>query len=287
MLPILLTGCANAYDAGADTSVTTNTVADTSAVAEKTAEAVLNTAVTQTSDTLSSASQTESEPHADCIEFAADEPADVFTMPYDFDFSDDIRMNYVYMPDRFDNYQKWYIGEIGENTSDYNGNHVDENIMVLKKWHEPEQIPAGSSVPSVHFGNSQLTDYSVSFDFLGEYLHMSIYSESLITDGVPDSTDMQYQPFWFGLSSTKGLAFNTMYGRGAYWYNNHIRFDSEVWNSAELKLNGNSLHLIFNGEDMGEIYEFEEKPQGSVAFDFGRSGGMIKNIRFSPDLSDN
>ncbi len=44
----------------------------------------------------------------------------------------------------------------------------------------------------------------------------------------------------------------------------------------------NSLHLIFNGEDIGEIYEFDGTQCGSAGLR-GGNGCMFKNIRLTPE----
>lgn len=58
------------------------------------------------------------------------------------------------------------------------------------------------------------------------------------------------------------------------------KFDANVWNHIELELQEKELHLIFNGEDKGKIWTYENNPSGTVRFCAG-TGTMIKDISIS------
>lgn len=234
----------------------------------------------------------ETEEEHDYIEFAVRLPEENPDLPYTVDFESDSWTDFFSA--NYQNTFKWYVEEIGEPTFDSAGNPVDEKIVVLKQKRlgEFEPIPPGANGPMLYFGNTEMRDYSFSFDFLsnGTYLKFESYSQSLITDWWyhEDAPEPETQPFWWLLSGAEGLECRTVFGKGSFYYETADGdvllkgIDTSVWNNIELRPVENSLHLLFNGEDLGEVYEFEGERVGYAAFSGARGGCMFKNIRFLP-----
>lgn len=234
----------------------------------------------------------ETEEEHDYIEFATGFPKENPDLPYTVDFESDSWTDFFSA--NYQNTFKWYVEEIGEPTFDSAGNPVDEKTVVLKQKRlgELEPIPPGANGPMLYFGNTEMRDYSFSFDFLsnGTYLKFESYSQSLITDWWyhEDAPEPETQPFWWLLSGAEGLECRTVFGKGSFYYETADGdvllkgIDTSVWNNIELRPVENSLHLLFNGEDLGEVYEFEGERVGYAAFSGARGGCMFKNIRFLP-----
>lgn len=246
-----------------------------------------------TSGTPESAKPAEPEKEHDYIEFAASFPEENPDLPYTVDFESSGWAVFAHRLFQH-SFRKFYFEEIGEPTFDSAGNPVDEKKVVLKQKRlgEFEPIPPGANGPSIYFGNSEMRDYSFSFDFLlnDDVLQFEIYSQSLITDWWyhENAPEPETQPFWWLLSGTEGLECSTAFGKGSFYYETADGdvllkgIDTSVWNHIELTPIGSSLHLLFNGEDLGEIYEFEGERIGSAAFSGAGGGCMFKNIRFLP-----
>lgn len=234
----------------------------------------------------------ETEEEHDYIEFAVRLPEENPDLPYTVDFESDSWTDFFSA--NYQNTFKWYVEEIGEPTFDSAGNPVDEKTVVLKQKRlgEFEPIPPGANGPMLYFGNTEMRDYSFSFDFLsnGTYLKFESYSQSLITDWWyhEDAPEPETQPFWWLLSGAEGLECRTVFGKGSFYCETADGdvllkgIDTSVWNNIELRPVENSLHLLFNGEDLGEVYEFEGERVGYAAFSGARGGCMFKNIRFLP-----
>ncbi len=247
----------------------------------------------EASESTEEANPVEPEEEHDYIEFAVHLPEENPDLPYTVDFESGGWADYAHRLFQH-SFRKFYFEEIGEPTFDSAGTPVDEKTVVLKQkaLGEFESIPPGANGPMLYLGNSEMRDYSFSFDVLldGSALKFESYSQSLITDWWyhENAPEPETQPFWWLLSGTEGLECSTAFGKGSFYYETADGdvllkgIDTSVWNHIELTPIGSSLHLLFNGEDLGEIYEFEGERIGSAAFSGGRGGCMFKNIRLMP-----
>lgn len=256
-------------------------------------EAQITSGVSEsTQRTSESTEPAEPEKEHDYIEFAASFPEENPDLPYTVDFESGGWTDFF--STNYQNTFKWYVEEISEPTFDSAGNPVDEKTVVLKQkaLGAFEPIPPGANGPMLYLGNSEMRDYSFSFDVLldGSALKFESYSQSLLVDWRPEENNpkTRTQPFWWLLSGTEGLECSTVFGKGSFYYETEDGdvllkgIDTSVWNNIELRPIENSLHLLFNGEDLGEIYEFEGERVGYAAFSGARGGCMFKNIRLLP-----
>lgn len=246
----------------------------------------------EASESTKEANPIELEEEHDYIEFAVRFSEENPDLPYTVDFESGGWTDFF--STNYQNTFKWYVEEIGEPTFDSAGNPVNEKTVVLKQkaLGEFEPIPPGANGPMLYFGNTEMRDYSFSFDFLskGTYLKFESYSQSLLADWRPEENnpETRTQPFWWLLSGAEGLECRTVFGKGSFYYETADGdvllkgIDTSVWNNIELRPVGNSLHLLFNGEDLGEIYDFEGERVGYAAFSGARGGCMFKNIRLVP-----
>lgn len=246
-------------------------------------------------ETAESSTPVEEEEH-DYIVFSNHSPEENPDLPYTVDFESSGWTDYACRLLQH-SFCEWYFEEIGEPTFDHVGNPVDEKTVVIKqkKLGDREPIPPGANSPSINFGNSELKDYSFSFDVLlnDSMLKFRVYDQSLFTDRESESEDptRHTQPFWWCLSE-EGLFVDGVFGKGSHFFETADGevllkgFDTGVWNNIELRPAGNSLHLLFNGEDLGEIYFFEGERVGAAGLSGARGGCMFKNIRLLP-LSGN
>ena len=183
---------------------------------------------------------------------------------------------------------KWYVEPIGKDTYSFDGSKVAAETLVLKNVSvasSAAEVTATSAAPSLYIGNSELRDYTFSFDFLladSSMIEFSVYDESLYTDWKCDES----QPFWFQLDYD-GLVFATAFGKGTYRYEtlnseSHIYdFNPYEWNNIKITAVENDLHLYFNNRDVGIIHEFDDDNfKGGVRID-GGNGCMFKNIIFA------
>lgn len=183
---------------------------------------------------------------------------------------------------------KWYVEPIGKDTYSFDGSKVDAGTLVLKNVSvasSAAEVAATSGGPSLYIGNSELRDYTFSFDFLladSSMIEFSVYDESLNTDWKYDES----QPFWFQLDYD-GLVFATAFGKGTYRYETLnsespiYDFNPYEWNSIKITAVGNDLRLYFNNQDIGIIHKFDDF-KGGVRID-GGNGCMFKNIIFAED----
>lgn len=163
----------------------------------------------------------------------------------------------------------WKAEPIGRKTANYMRNPVDENEIALKADYGFPVPPDADS--AVYLGEEDMSDYSLSFDFLmgdSGSISFSVYFESdfkasfiLWSDGrlsqppagsIAESEikDEDGGPFISG-------------------------FDTDLWNSIEIKPVNSKLVLTFNKKEVGEIYDLGDNPHRGR---FSLGGGMFKNV---------
>ena len=223
------------------------------------------------------------------LEFRTEPKAGSLELPGEIDLSKEDWIGAAYDTVKND-YRKWMVASVGTETKNYMGETVAESVQVMKSF-VPElangEIPDGLSPVSLRIGNSDWKDYSFSFDFLaGDAggLSFAVFQESSKTGWDYKKTgELYYIPFYFSIGKY-GLSLGT----GDFpvgWdvkdedgKNVLGKYDSNVWNSVKLTLDEKELHLIFNGEDLGVIWTYENEPHGSVGFG-AADGVMIKDIK--------
>ena len=138
------------------------------------------------------------------------------------------------------------------------------------------------------------TDYTFSFDFYlggeaGEtrWAGFSAYTASgsceIINNG--ETVRNASMPFWFTLSRDNGLMYHQASESSIRYMDTKngviILPARDTWHNVVLELHDLSLHLIFDGEDKGEIVRYKEKPCGGIAL-YGSNRITYKNISIVP-----
>jgi hypothetical protein len=224
------------------------------------------------------------------LELGTGPSGETYELPYYADLSVNKRLEASYTPYPF---YTWYVKETTKDTYEYNRNSVPAGTPVLLLDYSDGDYPPDSS-PVLKIGCESWTDYTFSFDFYlggeaGEtrFAGFSAYTASgqceIISNGeVIRSADM---PFWFTLSRENGLMYHQASEQSIRYMdlNNGavILPGRDVWHHTVLELRDLSLHLIFDGEDRGEIVRYKEKPYGGIAL-YGSNKITYKNISIVP-----
>ncbi len=248
---------------------------------------------------LASCSQPADEP----LVFNTEPPEGTIDLPYYVDLTDKKWLEAAYEPHP---YKKWYVKETTRDTYDCNGNIVPVGTPVLLlKFNGKDDDTGNTDVPPgastwLNIGGRDWTDYKFSFDFYlgGEkeeerYISFSAYNAvnggaDIINNGEYVARSVHHH-FEFELSRSDGLVNSSVLsGRIRYMdMKDGLRVlpELDVWHSVTLELRGLSLYMIHDGEDLGDIVRYAEKPCGGITLD-GSSNICYKNISIVPVEND-
>jgi len=209
------------------------------------------------------------------ISFPIDKPNKEIVDPVVFDFSSADWVDYFYIRKNMDG-RIWFISDKWEFDSD------KPSYVLVKEEEDPIDLMVP---PWIYIGQPDMTDYRFSFDLLlgeNDFVRFSPFYSDMMTD-FKYGDEIREQYSWFVVGTDYGLWLETSLDQGSYRIDEKIpdiywqAFKKNEWNHIELYLEEMNLHMSLNGYDLGVVFTFEKKPQGSVAI--GSLGGScFKNI---------
>lgn len=184
-------------------------------------------------------------------------------------------------------WKEWSIIQSSRAIEDYSGKMEERGVYVISRTDSKGRtIAAGNSQPSLHVGEKQLGNYTVSFDYCipdSGILSFMMYDES---DIIFADERLGEEAFWYNLLESGRLDLCTTFGKNF----KHLQkgdgkiiaveeYDATIWNHCTLDVTDKGTEVFINNELITVLDALSNKKVGRLALD-GSSGIMFKNFEF-------